>query len=52
MKFLGKPYQKNYFSNDNVFGKFCNFALKTLDKYAPCKEKHIRDYQMLVLHDK
>ena len=32
-------------NNDYGFEKFCNIALKTLDKYALCRAKHARGNQ-------
>ena len=34
-----------FVNNDYGFEKFCNIALKTLDKYALCRAKHARGNQ-------
>ena len=46
---LGKLSQQTFVNNDYGFQKFCNITLKTLDKYAPSKEKHARGNQMPVM---
>ena len=43
---LGKLSQQTFVNNDYGFQMFCNITLKTLDKYAPSKEKHARGNQM------
>ena len=43
---LGKLSQQTFVNNDYGFEHFCNITLKTLDKYAPRKEKHVRGNQM------
>ena len=46
---LGKLFQQTFVNNDYGFEKFCNFTLKTLNKYAPRKKKHARGNQMPVM---
>ena len=43
---LGKLSQQTFLNNDYGFERFCNITLKTLDKYAPRKEKQARGNQM------
>ena len=43
---LGKLSQQTFVNNEYGFEKFCNITLKTLDKYAPMKEKLARGNQI------
>ena len=45
-RLLEKLSQQTFFNNDYGFEKFCNITLKTLDKYAQRKVKHVRGNQM------
>ena len=43
---INKLSQENFVNNDDSFKRFYDITLATLNKRAPCKEKHIRGSQM------